>query len=261
MVLLVALGAAVILGFVGFAQTLPALVSTGAPTRTIVVAQPPAQVYAGPRNNEGYDASFPQCGETLPDTPGGFAIVGIHGGRPFEAQECVEEQLWWARQQNGFAVYANVEYDGVADPVAHGRAMADDAVDRIDALFLPTSVPVWLDVESDNMWRGTVEQHREVIQAMAVRVAERGHPVGVYSAPKLWREITGGVDPGMPVWLGIGEDDRAGAERACARSGFGGRKASLVQWIDQLPDGRVMDHDLLCPGTSATGLLVSTSAK
>ncbi len=240
----------------GFTESLPSMVGGAANARNIVVQQPTPAPYPGPRTNEGYDVSFPQCGQALPDTPGGFGIVGLTGGRPATDQECFGEQIWWAQQQNGYAVYVNTEYDGVTDPVAAGQAIADDAAGRLTSQYLPNKVPVWLDVETDNQWRGSRDQHRTVIEAAAARLAELGHPVGVYSAPRLWQEITGGIDPGMPVWLGIGENDRQSAEAACGRIAFGDRRPSMVQWIEQRPDGQVLDHDLICPGVDPAGLLL-----
>ncbi len=246
---------AILLG-VGFTSALPELVGGQSAARNLVVTQPTVVPYAGPRSNEGYDVSFPQCGSALPDTPGGFAIVGINGGRPFKDQECFPEQIWWAQQQNGFAIYANTEFDGVSDPVETGRLMAEDVVSRMSSQYLPAGTPVWLDVEIDNMWRGTTSQHRDLIEAMANRLTELGHPVGAYSAPKLWREITGGVDPGMPTWLAIGPNTREAAQRACDRPGFGGREPAMVQWIEIGPLGEEIDHNLICPGVDPSGLLM-----
>ena len=35
-------------------------------------------------------------------------------------------------------------------------------------------------------------------------LAEAGYPVGIYSAPALWEEITGGAAVDVPTWVGIG---------------------------------------------------------
>lgn len=258
--LVVGVTVGVLLG-TGLVAALPRLVGGGAGVKNLEVTQPPAVSYQGPRTNIGYDVSFPQCGTPLPDTPGGFAIIGIHGGRPFKDHDCVEELAWWARQQSGYAVYINLEDLGVGDAAEMGRKIAADAIERMQAVYLPKATPVWLDVETDNVWRGSNERHRALIQAAATELTDAGHPVGVYSAPRLWWEITDGVDPGMPVWFAIGEADRQSAERACTGNGLGGRRPSMVQWIDRLPNGDLMDHDLLCPGVDPTGLLIPASAR
>lgn len=252
---------AVLLLGTGFVSALPSLVGGGARLRDLEVSQPDAVPYKGPRTNIGFDVSFPQCDIALPDTPGGFAIVGVHGGRPGKDQPCLEQQAWWARQQNGLAVYINLEDEGTGDPVFVGQDIAADAIDRIQSAWLPKQTPVWLDIETDNAWRGSTERHRQLIQATAVALAEAGHPVGVYSAPKLWLEITDGVDPGMPIWYAVGLGDRGMAERACQGKGFGGRQPSIVQWIEARPDGTLMDHDLLCEGVDPTGLLLPSGFK
>ena len=260
MVSLVLVVAAAVLVGSGFVAALPSMISGGerlAPMELVPAA--PAEFPAGPRSNSGYDVSFPQCGRLLPGPSEGFAIVGVNGGRPFKDQPCFPDQAWWAQQHDGFAVYMNTEYDGVADPATIGRQMADDVVARLDNQYLPAQTPVWLDVETDNRWRGTPEQHRTLLNATASRLAALGHPVGVYSAPKLWREITDDVDPGMPVWLAVGKGTREKAEAACGRIAFGGQTPAMVQWIETGPDGAPLDHNLLCPDTSATGLLMPSA--
>lgn len=254
-----AVGAAgVVLVGSGFVGTLPSLLGGGARLQAMEIPQPVATPFpSGPRERTGFDVSFPQCGKGLPEPTKGFAIVGLTGGRPFVDQPCLPDQAWWAQQFDGFAVYVNSEYDGVADPAVAGAAIADDAHTRMDRQYLAAATPVWLDVETDNNWHGTVEQNAALIAAAARRLGELGHPVGVYSAPKLWRNITGGVDPGMPTWLAIGQGTQEKAEAACGRIGFGGRTPEIVQWIENRPDGTPLDHDVLCQ-QSATGLLMPT---
>ncbi|MDQ1245656.1 MAG: hypothetical protein QG597_23, partial [Actinomycetota bacterium] len=204
----------------GFLAAVPSMIGGGPRLTPLNVAQPvPAPFPAGPRLNSGYDVSFPQCERLLPAASEGFAIVGVNGGRAFADQPCFPDQAWWAQQHDGFAVYMNTEYDGTAEPVALGARMAQDVVARMDTQLLPSQTPVWLDVETDNNWRGTSEQHNQLLQSIAASLAEYGHPVGVYSAPKLWRTITGGVDPGMPIWLAVGKGTREKAEAACGRVG------------------------------------------
>lgn len=239
----------------GLVSALPAMVADGTAPRAMVVNQPAAVTYPGPTTNLGYDVSFPQCGTYLPSPTDGFAIIGVHGGRPGKDQPCFPEQAWWAQQFDGFAVYVNTEYDGVSDPSAVGELLAEDAIARMQRQYLPVGTPVWLDVETDNNWRGSREQHVLLLESAATRFAERGYPVGVYSAPRLWRTITGGVDPGTPIWLAIGKSTREKAEKACQTSGFGGRRPSMVQWVAPREDGTLLDHDLICPGVEPTGLL------
>lgn len=247
---------AVILIGSGFVSALPAMMAGNSQLSSLEVTQPPAVPFDVGTAGDGYDVSFPQCGTALPDIAGKFAIVGVTGGRPFKDQPCFPDQAWWMQQGAAYAVYVNTEFDGVGDPADTGRAIADDAHQRIDNQYLPAATPVWLDVETDNVWRGTREQNGAVLQAAATRLTELGHPVGVYSTPKLWRSVTGGIDPGMPTWLGLGPGDRAMAEAACSRTGFGGQRPAIVQWIQELPDGRKLDHNLLCRDAPGSGILM-----
>jgi hypothetical protein len=200
--------------------------------------------------------SLSRMWDAAADTPERVRDHGIHGdpsSRPRLRRElALGEAAEWLPSTSTLSL-------GV-DAAEMGRKM-QRAIERMQAVYLPKATPVWLDVETDNVWRGSNERHRALIQAAATELTGAGHPVGVYSAPRLWWEITDGVDPGMPVWFAIGEADRQSAERACTGNGLGGRRPSMVQWIDRLPNGDLMDHDLLCPGVDPTGLLIPASAR
>jgi hypothetical protein len=82
----------------------------------------------------GYDVSYPQCGEDLPEDPA-FAVVGVNGGRVFSANPCLgagdrASELEWAGLET--QLYANTgnpgpelsEYwpDGQTTPMACNTA-------------------------------------------------------------------------------------------------------------------------------------------
>ncbi|WP_091322935.1 hypothetical protein [Geodermatophilus ruber] len=48
----------------------------------------------------GYDVSYPQCDEDLPDGPA-FAIIGVNGGIATRPNPCLAEQLEWAAGSSG----------------------------------------------------------------------------------------------------------------------------------------------------------------
>src|SRR3954468_11977960 len=48
----------------------------------------------------GWDVSHPQCRRALPDR-GGFAIVGVTGGRPLSSNRCFADQQRWATAKQG----------------------------------------------------------------------------------------------------------------------------------------------------------------
>lgn len=45
----------------------------------------------------GYDVSYPQCGKRLP-TSAAFVIVGVNGGTAATTNECLADQLTWAKR-------------------------------------------------------------------------------------------------------------------------------------------------------------------
>ena len=256
--LAVILSMAVLLGLIAVAPGFLADLGVSAriaQTGRISVQQPDTKPWNGPVPTSGYDISYPQCQSAPLPGDSGFAIIGVNGGRPGTEQPCLEQQLEWARTQRAMAVYVNTEYLGKGSPAGVGVRTAKDAIARMREAGIPAQMPVWLDVETENEWRGDHEQHRELVQALARKLAASGHPVGLYSAPRLWARITGSADPGMPVWLAIGRGTRAQALEACAGPGLGGRQPAIVQWVQPGPGGHLVDHNVLCSSLDPEGML------
>ena len=210
-----------------------------APTLTTPTTPPTASVPP-----LGWDVSHPQCGRTLPST-GGFAIVGVTGGRPFTGNPCFAEQHAWAATKDGHAVYVNTGYPGRGDPVAYGRSVVDDAVARERRAGVTGTTVWWLDVETVNTREGTAQENATVLDAMAARLQSLGARVGIYSTPRMWAEIAGGWEPGLPVWYATGPGTQADASPACNRS-FAGSAPAIVQWVHEV-DGHDIDRNLICP--------------
>ncbi len=63
----------------------------------------------------GYDISFPQCGHTLPASPG-FGVIGANGGMTFTANKCLATEVTWAETAANPtpAFYANTGDPGPA---------------------------------------------------------------------------------------------------------------------------------------------------
>lgn len=51
----------------------------------------------GTKDPVGYDVSYPQCGKRLP-TSAAFAVVGVNGGTAATTNECLADQLLWAKK-------------------------------------------------------------------------------------------------------------------------------------------------------------------
>ncbi len=82
------------------------------------VAIPPAGATASSdwpysAGTTGYDVSYPQCTSST-SYSGGFAIVGIGGGRPFKANGCVTKEWSAAIAANAtsISIYINTGYSG-----------------------------------------------------------------------------------------------------------------------------------------------------
>ncbi len=229
-------------------------IETG-PERIAGITQPEATNWSGTQPEYGVDVSFPQCGRRLGDLGDGFAIIGLDGGMPDRPNPCFAEQWRFATRQAGAAVYVNTADNGRGDPLDVGRRAAEGDLAALAEHEVPQGTPVWLDVELPEVWNGSPGRHRAVISEHLRVLAEAGHPVGIYSAPALWAEITGDADVEVPTWVGIGTAGRARAAEVCSAESFGGRPPDLVQRIGTGSDGLPLDRNLTCPGTDLTGLI------
>ena len=136
----------------------------------------------------GYDVSFPQCGGSLPTSPG-FAVVGVNDGRPYTTNPCLATELQWANTSlaGAPAFYVNTAQPGPTNNTAwptgqqspqvctggDSTACSYDfgwnaaqqsfqgavAAEALDGATSPSSAaaaaPWWLDVETGNSWEST----------------------------------------------------------------------------------------------------------
>jgi hypothetical protein len=160
-------------------------------------------------------------------------------------ESAIVKQTAWAAAKPGRAVYVNTGYPGTGDPVAYGRQLVDDAIAREHAAGVAGTTVWWLDVETVNTWEGTQQQIATVLDAMAARLQELDVRVGIYSTPKMWTEITGTWEPGLPVWYATGPGTQESAAPACDKS-FAGSPTAIVQWV-QPAAGGPLDHNMICP--------------
>jgi len=194
----------------------------------------------------------------LPSTNGGFAIVGIGGGQPITRNNCRGDQWVWAVQQAATAVYVNTSDPGTQDPTQWGQTVANSALFGIRDTGVPIGTPVWLDVETNNVWVGSWQRHVTVLQTMAQTIADAGYPVGIYSNQNLWYTITGNATVNVPTWYATGAGTERTALTYCRDNSFGGHYPSMVQWVARVSAGYDLDHNALCPGVAGTGVVRRT---
>ena len=186
----------------------------------VAVVLPAAPAQAAPGDGDrrvGYDVSYPQCGDRLPDDAA-FAVVGVNGGLPTVPNPCLPAQLRWAAGSTGdlpgqprVQLYLNTANPGeVRDRVstwprtgdtpygvcdgsnstacswAYGRARARVAVHGFllpgaDAAGLdddPAGYTWWLDVETANSWQSGSPEARERNRATLEGMAAHLQGVG-----------------------------------------------------------------------------------
>lgn len=226
----------------------------------------------------GYDVSFPQCGQPVPP-PGGFAVVGVNGGLSYSANPCLGEQFDWALGSHDgtvppVALYINTGNPGPArsthwptgqtwplpcdgsynDDCSFDYAWnaAGDAFDIAAAAISPdvaSTVPWWIDVETANSWNPVdLGTNRAAIRGFLdhLAVLAPGQPVGIYSAERAWRIITGAASMSSAfnagfadVWNWVAGAPPSAPWVACDWS-FTGGPVIFTQYADTI------DHDFPC---------------
>jgi hypothetical protein len=160
---------------------------------SLVLGVPAAAAHPGDDAGVGYDVSYPQCGDDLPDEPA-FAVVGVNGGLATRPNPCLAEQLAWAAEQATGEVSAQPRlqlYVNTANPgqvrdlvttwpshgrTPYGRCDGDNsracswrygwerAAVTVREFFVPAAEDAgvdpdpgaytwWLDVETTNTWQ------------------------------------------------------------------------------------------------------------
>jgi hypothetical protein len=216
----------------------------------------------------GHDVSFPQCAGVLP--AGSFGIVGVDGGRPFDVNGCLAQEIAWAATLGPVAYYANTANPGptmsdhwpvgqpaprACSPAApdstscaydYGWNAAADSYARAAAAAAAVGAPPvagatwWLDVEAGNTWESL--EFGETAPYLANDVAALSgmrdylravgvRTVGVYSTAHQWQRITGGSSFGKaPVWYAGVGGPSSAAAHCGSAYSFTGGPVRLAQY-------------------------------
>jgi hypothetical protein len=239
----------------------------------------------------GYDVSWPQCGRVLP-TDGAFKIVGINGGRPFDENPCLLDQLLWAKETSP-QLYFNTANPGPElsmfwpigqtspktcselAPDSMGCAFnygynfaeyayisAETSYENLGLATSPKDAFIWLDVELENSWR--LESPKKNVKALQGAVyylknVAKVKRLGFYSNDYQWGVITGStkVFDDYPSWVATASNRELSIEACAKKVGFTGGRTRLTQYIDLELDLDVNVNCLNAPqlATSFTELI------
>jgi hypothetical protein len=164
----------------------------------------------------GFDVSWPNCDTPIPEEAK-FGIVGVNGGSPFEINPCLVQEVEHFKSKP-LSLYVNSSYPGsgaahapeplpIPCPVKPELCTAYEwgyVSGKHDAETAKSqnvhSLEWWIDVETQNAWRGNVHEHRTVLLAMtdAIRTYVSQNEgvnagdiyIGFYSKRILWDRIT-----------------------------------------------------------------------
>ena len=197
----------------------------------------------------GHDISWPQCGDPFPAPGYGYGVIGVTGGRPFTANECLAEQWSWATSgASGGSLYINLGSPKQGDPFAMDGPMGPCALDDLpcqaynhSANNVRYSLDVarragagdspmwWLDVEVANYWSPRKDLNALVVRAAAETLQQAGKRVGIYSTYLMWRRITVDAVFGLPIWIAGAPTDGDMPAWCDGRKSFNGGQTWLVQ--------------------------------
>jgi hypothetical protein len=248
----------------GFPRLILAAVSAGV---LLAVTQAPAGATTSPYAGSGYDASYPaaQCGATV--YPGGFAVIGLGGGRPFTTNSCLAHE-WALASRSGTpatpSLYFNTGYAGAYRkqvtqackgaagnaPVPPGTSAHQASTERqaweigcSEAAYAAARAPGtpalwWADIETGNSWSTNITYNDFTIDGLAYEMSgmssASGPAVGVYSTPAMWNQIAG---PGFVSTPAITADWQPAA--SCPAAGFTLQAASSYSPVWLIQDGTV----------------------
>jgi len=169
------------------------------------------------RGMHGIDVSYPNCGMRL-DGRGGFAVVGVNGGRPYSFNPCLRGEYARYAHRASSALYLNTGYERwyprMITPAcvvaAHGRGIAyavgcseaATSVRRLALMGLSQPRVWWLDVEPSNVWSRNRALNTSVLRGMIDYLKRStGASVGIYSLSHWWNSITTGWKTSAPEWI------------------------------------------------------------
>ncbi|MDA8071548.1 MAG: hypothetical protein M0Z82_08085 [Actinomycetota bacterium] len=213
--------------------------------------------------SNGYDVAQPNCSETLPTT-GGFAIVGLGGGRPFTTNTCLSTEWAWATTHAstspGPALYFNTGYSGAygrdvtsakcgtyEGPTFTKKLSKHDQSTYAQAWEIGCSEAAyaaavasnggetpsmwWADIETGNSWstNQTVNQYAvDGISYGMEKIASSSLGIwGVYSYPSAWDKIVGSGFTAVPPFEG--DWGPSVTSLSCGTTGFSGAPVWIVQ--------------------------------
>jgi hypothetical protein len=205
-----------------------------------------------PTGSPGYDVGQPNCGET---PPGGFAIVGLGGGRPFTTNACLSSE--WATASTssavpGPALYFNTGYAGAygrdvtpscttyrgpslatfpkRDQSAYAKAWEIGCSESAYAAAMAQAngeVPSmwWADIESGNSWSTNQTVNQFTVDGISYEIQKAAPGIsGVYSYTAAWDKLVGSGFTATPAF-----DGDWGPGLSCTTAGFSGAPAWVVQ--------------------------------
>jgi hypothetical protein len=205
-----------------------------------------------PAGSPGYDVAQPNCSET---PPGGFAIVGLGGGRPFTTNTCLSSE--WATASTssatpGPALYFNTGYAGaygrdvtpscatyagpsVAAFPRHDQGMYQKAweIGCSESAYAATTAQAnaevpsvwWADIETGNSWSTNQTVNQFVVDGISYEMEKAAPGIsGVYSYAAAWDKLVGSGFTATPPFAGDW-----GPGLSCTSTGFSGAPVWVVQ--------------------------------
>ena len=205
-----------------------------------------------PAGSSGYDVAQPNCTET---PPGGFAIVGLGGGRPFTTNTCISSE--WATASGfgatpGPALYFNTGYadaygrdvtsscatyagPSLAGVPKHDQSTYSKAWEIGCSEFAYAAATTqatgevpsawWADIETGNSWSTNQTVNQYAVDGISYEMQKAAPGIsGVYSYTSSWDKLVGAGFTATPPF-----DGDWGPGLSCGTMGFSGSPVWVVQ--------------------------------
>ena len=256
----------------GWARHLRLALVAAATAAPLAVMQAPAGAAANPYSQTGYDASYPSAQCNASAYPGGFAIIGLGGGRPFTTNTCVAHE-WALAPATPVApsLYFNTGYAGayakkitpacqaaaVNAPIPpgtprHQRSVEEQAwaIGCSEAAYAAAHEPGkpamwWADVETSNSWSVNTTYNDLAIDGIAYEMSglstTTGAGFGFYSTPAIWSQIAGAGFDSTPTATADWQP-----APACPAGGFSNSPVWLTQSGTVTANGVSFSADQAC---------------
>lgn len=231
-------------------------------------------------SNPGFDVTFTT--QNFPAESFGFAVIGVTRGKAFTENPRLKAGLNWSQfaSRTAATAYMNLNAPYGSTVKGHVSSPLKCPVTTVGTTTEPTRCAGynygyqaaqhayayaksrgfepslwWLDIEEANSWSPDVTVNQWTIQGAIDYLNSKGIRVGIYSVPRMWRDIAGknfvpsqkidGQVVSIPTWYPVGVKSLVGAINSC--NGMKSFMPGSPIWVVQYEaSSTAVDQNIAC---------------